>query len=103
MGIGQKSKKGRMPALSENQENAISGKQKDSVQEETHVVSATEIINVDSRHKRPLLLQDRRHKMTEEDLRKETLARRSSPSGKKGQRPFKNYLTGNCTNPSCDY
>ena len=61
-----------MPALSENQENAISGKQKGSVQEETHVVSATEIINVDSRHKRPLLLQDRRHKMTEEDLRKET-------------------------------
>ena len=58
-----------MPALNENQENATSGKQKDSVQEETHVVSA---INVNSRHKRPLLLQDRRHKMTEEDLRKET-------------------------------
>ena len=55
-----------------NQENAISGKQKDSVQQETRVVSPKEIISVDSQHSRPLLLQDRRHKMTEEDLRKET-------------------------------
>ena len=55
-----------------NQENAISGKQKDSVQQETRVVSPNEIIRVDSQHSRPLLLQDRRHKMTEENLRKET-------------------------------
>ena len=28
--------------------------------------------------------------------------RRSSPSGKRGQRPCINYLKRNCTNPSCD-
>ena len=55
-----------------NQENAISGKRKDSVQQGTRVVSPEEIISVDSQHSRPLLLQNRRHKMTEEDLRKET-------------------------------
>ena len=63
---------GNISALKGNQENAISGKQEDSVQEETDVVSVTEIICVDSQHNRPLLLQDRKHKMTEEDLREET-------------------------------
>ena len=48
---------------------------------------------------RPLLLQDRRLIVT---LRKETSHRRSSPPGKKSQRPCTNYLKGICTNPSCD-
>ena len=34
-------------------------------------VSATTIVGVERKHIRPLLLQDRRHTMTEEDLRKE--------------------------------
>ena len=69
-----------------NQENAISGKQKDSVQQETRVVSPKEIISVDSQHSRPLLLQDRRHKMTEEDLRKETPVGVVVHPGKRGQK-----------------
>ena len=61
-----------MLALKGNQQKAISGEQKNSVQEETPVVSVTETISGDSQHSRPLLLQDSRRKMTEEDLRKET-------------------------------
>ena len=50
-------------------ENVISGKHMDSVQEETHAVPATGIV-VDNKHNRPLLLQRRRHRLTEEDFRK---------------------------------
>ena len=62
---------GENSALIGKSENAISGKQMDSVQEETLAVSATEII-VDSQHNQPRLLQKRRQKTTEEDLRKQT-------------------------------
>ena len=62
-------KKGRMSALKEDQENAISGKQKDSVQKEMLAASAT----TERKHNRPLLFQGRRHKMTEQYLRKEVL------------------------------
>ena len=50
-------------------ENAISGKQMDSVRKETLAASATEII-VDNEHNRPLLLRMRRHRLTEESLQK---------------------------------
>ena len=43
-------KKGKTPALKGNQENAMSGKQKDGVQEETLAVFATAKV-VDNRHK----------------------------------------------------
>ena len=46
----------------------ISGRQLDSVQKETLAVSATETIN---RPNRPLLLQKRTHRLTEEDLRQD--------------------------------
>ena len=59
-----------MPALKGESENAFSGKQKDRVQKETLAASATEVI-VERQHKGLLLLQSRRHRMTEEDLRKE--------------------------------
>ena len=49
-------------------ENAISGKQLDSGQDEALAVSATEVI-VDNKHNR-LLIHRRRHRLTEEDLRK---------------------------------
>ena len=62
-----------MSALKVNHENPINGQLKHSVQEETHVVSVTEIISLDSQHNRPQLLQYRRSEMTEEDFRKETL------------------------------
>ena len=92
-------RKGNMSALKGNQETAIGGKPVYSVQEETSAVSATEII-VDNQHNRPLLLHDRRHKMTEEDLRKETLlGELVSPEREVKDR----YLKGNCTNPSYDY
>ena len=58
-----------MSALKRHWENAFSGKQMDTVQEDTLVVSATEII-VDNQHYRPLLLQRRRPRLTEEDFRK---------------------------------
>ena len=51
-------------------ENAIIGKQLGSVQEETLAVSATGII-VDNQHNRPLILQERRHRLTEEEHRQE--------------------------------
>ena len=60
-----------MSALKGNQQKAISGEQKNSVQEETPAVSVTETISGDRQHNRPLLLQDSRRKMTEEDFRKE--------------------------------
>ena len=50
-------------------ENAISGKQLDSVQAETLVVSATDRI-VDRKQNRPLLLLQRGHRLTEENPRR---------------------------------
>ena len=40
--------------LKEEKEFAISGKQKNSVREETHVVSGTTVMNVQNRHQKPL-------------------------------------------------
>ena len=64
-----KVKKGKTSAKKGEWENAFSGKQMDSVQEETLAVSATEII-VNSQHNRPSLLQRRKHRLTEEDFPK---------------------------------
>ena len=44
---------------------------KRTVQKEMLAVSATTTVSVERKYQRPLLLQDRSHKMTEEDLRKE--------------------------------
>ena len=62
-----------MSASKGNQENAISGKQQDSVQKETLAASATATESVERKHNRPLLFQGRRHTMTEENLLKESL------------------------------
>ena len=75
--------KGKKSALSGNRENAISGKQKNSVQKETLAVSDTTTVGVERRHNRPLLLQGRRHKMTEEDLRKERRPEEAVPLERK--------------------
>ena len=49
-------------------ENDVSGNHMDSVQEQTLAVLARGVI-VDNKHNRILLLQRRRHSLTEEDLR----------------------------------
>ena len=61
--------KGERSAFKGEWENAVSGKKPDSVEEETLVVSAAEVI-VDRMHNRPLLLQKRRHRLMEENPRK---------------------------------
>ena len=58
--------------------------------------TATEIISVDRQHNRPLLIQGRRHRMTEEDLLNETLLREVKDRAII-------TLKENCTNPSCAY
>ena len=65
------------------------------------VVSATEVI-VDRKHNRPLLLQKRRHKLTEENPRKVLVAGYKSSSGRKGRKACKKIIKGQCANPSCD-
>ena len=52
-------------ALKEKEENALSGRRTDSVQDETPVVSTTGLSLVKD-HNNPLLLQERRHRLTEE-------------------------------------
>ena len=80
-GTVNKSYKGRK--VSAGKKVRESGKQLDSVQEETPVVSATEVI-VDRKHNRPLLLQKGRHGMTKENLRKVQTSEVKGPFGRKG-------------------
>ena len=82
-GVLVETPKGKNVGVEGEGENAISGKQKDSVQKEMRTVSAAKTTNVERNHHHPQLLRDRRHKMTDEDLRKESLPRGSSPSGRK--------------------
>ena len=63
----------------------ISGEQSDSVQEKAVAIFATEVL-VDNEHNRPLLLQERRHRLTEVNPRKRV-----------------KIFKGICTNPSCHY
>ena len=51
--------------LKEDKENAISGKQKDSVREGTSVVSGTMKTSVQNRHQRPLHPLSHQHKEVE--------------------------------------
>ena len=85
-GVLVKSQKERTTALKGEWENVISGKQMDSVQEETLVVSATEII-VDNQHNRPLMLQKCRRRLTQIDGRK--TFDRKSPQGREPLRRSK--------------
>ena len=51
--------------LKEDKENANNGKQKDSVREETSVVSDTMWISVQNRHQKPLHPRNHQHKEVE--------------------------------------
>ena len=64
-------RKGKTSALKGQEENAVSGEQKDSVQKEMLAVSVMMTGSMERNHNRPLLLRDRRHKMTEKDLQEE--------------------------------
>ena len=66
------SERGKLSAL-EGHQDAINGKQEDSVQKEMLAVSATTMVSVERKRNRPLLRQGRRNQMTEKDLRKEML------------------------------
>ena len=93
-------KKGEKSALTGKWESAVSGKPKDSAQKETPAASATNATTVERQQNRLLLLRDGRQK----DVRRPSKgkgSRESSPPGKKGQRPCKSHLKGNCTHPSC--
>ena len=60
-------KKGEMSAEKENLKNAFKGKRTHSVEEETPVVLNTGLIPVKGCN-RPLPLQERRHRLTEESV-----------------------------------
>ena len=72
-GVLVKTQQGKNVSAEGNQENAISRKQEDSGQKEMLAASATTSLSVERKHNRPLLLQGRRHKMTEENFRKGSL------------------------------
>ena len=76
--------------LNEDKENAINGKQKDSVREETSAVSGTMKMCVQNRHPKPLHLLNHRHKEAEVRRGKKNL-RGWSLSGKFARQPCKDY------------
>ena len=57
-----------MSVLKEKWETASNGRRTDSVQKEIPVVVTTGLILV-KKHNHPLLLQERRHRLTEESLK----------------------------------
>ena len=88
--------------LKEGTENAFNGKQKDSVREETSVVSGTMKISVQNRHQKPLHFLKLQHKEAEARREKKNVFGRS-PSGKFDRQPCTDYLKGTCTKSLCDY
>ena len=87
--------------LKKDQENAINGKQKDSVREEIIAVSDTMKIGVPILRSAPPS-----EPPTEKDggntSRRKSLRSRS-PSGKSVRQPCRDYIKGWCTRPSCDF
>ena len=55
--------------LKEDKENAVTGKQKGSVREETNAVSGTKVMSVQNRHQRPL--HNLSHQHQEVEVRRE--------------------------------
>ena len=89
--------------LKEDQENAINGKPKDSVREETVAVSGTMRICVRNRQQNPLFpLNHRKNNICRSESRRTSLRGRS-PSGKFAREPCRDYIKRQCTRPSCDF
>ena len=87
--------------LNEDKENAINGKQKDSVREETSVVSSTMKVSVQNRDQKTAPSSEPRPQRGRSASRKGTLRRRSS-SEKSNRQQRKDFLNGTCTKLSCD-
>ena len=88
--------------LKEDQENAIHGKPKDSVREETVAFSGTTRISVQNRHQNPILLLNHRKKRMVRSMPRRKTLRGLSPSGKFARQPCRDCIKGKCTRPSCN-
>ena len=86
----------------EARETAINGKQMGSARKETHAVSPTMTVNVESQRAHTSPIPRTQTKGKGKSVSKGRSLRGVSPSGKRPRRPCKKYLSGNCTNPSCD-
>ena len=93
-------KKGETSARKEKWESGFSGRRTDSVQKEIPVVLTTGLILV-MEHNHPLLLQNRRHRLTDGSLANMEFERKCS--GLKRQQAVNKNLRGTCTQPSCDF
>ena len=96
--ISQKSKREEGQRWKGKLENAINGKQRDSVQGEMFAASATTKVSVERTHTRPLLPQERRHKRRGKEVHQEEVVFRRGNIKKACRKDLK----GNCTNPLCD-
>ena len=88
--------------LKEDKEFAISGKPKDSVQEETNAFSGTTVMSVRNQHPKPLHPLSHQHKEVE-CVEKKRNIRGRSPSGKISRQPCRHNLKGICTKLLCEY
>ena len=93
--------KGCQPALKGQKEIAISGEQKESVQNETPAVSVTMKVNVDKLHVRHLPFQRRRQQRLEKFFGRNA-AHKEQPIWKEASEAVQGQPKVNCTNPSCD-
>ena len=66
--------KGNLSAVRGSKESAVNGKQRNSAQEETHVVFTTMRTNVESQRAHHLLLQNRRRKAMGKTFEKDSLS-----------------------------
>ena len=89
-------------ALKEEKEFAVSGKQKDSVGEETSAVSGTRVTIVQNRHQKPLHFVSHEHQ--EVEVRREKGASEVGVQSEKSNRqPCTDFLKSFCTQLLCDF
>ena len=98
----QRKAEGNLSELEGSKESAINGKQKDSGQKETPVVSATMGTNAEHRRAHRLSYTEPETQNDGKTSSQGNFLRGRSPSGKRNRRPCKDDITGKCTNPSCD-
>ena len=87
--------------LKGDKEVGVSGKQKDSVREETNAVSGTTAMSV--RNQLQKLLHPLSNQHREVEVRRENNVRGRSQSGKFNRQPCKYFLKGTCTRSLCEY
>ena len=99
-GVQVNTQKGSNVSVEKRQGACHQWKAKRTVQKEMLAVSATTTVSVERKHHRPLLLQDRSHKMTEEDLRMEVPPEAAVHQEGDVKNRAKNTSKGNRTSPS---